>query len=267
MNVQEELSYPSIVFQLKGELYCVNSRDIATILQMPRYEAVPTSAPHMVGIFPHRGEMIQILDLRTLFGHPSLKEERDAFTQMLEDRKQDHIYWVEMLKHAVQSGESFGLATDPHKCAFGKWYDNYRSEIGAVSHQLKKIEDPHRRLHEVAGKVVACRQNCDECERQECLKLVLERAEGEYMPRILQLLDDLKDVFSNTVYHEMTLVLYGQPLALLVDEVISVEQLPEPVALPASRGQSGGCIQGVTHSEHRPGEILCLSVPALLESL
>lgn len=222
----DERIYPYIVFKIKNQLYSINSKYVATILQLPQFDTLPDSPDYITGIFPYRNEFIQMLDLRNLLGMTTLNQEYEVFSKMLDDRKQDHIHWVDELENCIKSERDFMLATDPHKCALGKWYDNFSSDNTSINFHLRKLNEPHQKLHEAAHQVILCTKECDSCEREECLKNVLERAKGEYMPIILQLLEETKNIFKSTIYHEMVLVLSGNNhIGIVVDEVLAVELL------------------------------------------
>lgn len=261
----EQINYPSIVFRVKGELFCANSKYISTILQLPDYEKLPDSHPCITGIFPYRGDIIQMFDLRTALQIPSLAQEYEEFSMMLDARKQDHVNWVNELERSVMAGEEFTLATDPHKCKLGMWYDSFSCENSAVNFHLRKIEEPHEKLHAAALETARCEQKCDLCSREECLKSVLERVKEQSMTVILKLLEECKEIFKNSVYHEMALVLSGDSrLGLVVDEVLSVEELYPAEGQEAMKLlHTSPYIAGVVKSRKLDGLILELNLPAI----
>lgn len=221
----DENVYPYIVFKLDEELYCISSKYVATLMQLPKFNVLPDSPPFIAGTFSYRGRIIEMFDLRVAFGLPSLQKEYQNFADMIDHRRQDHVNWVDELDRCVETGKKFTLATDPHSCAFGKWYDNYHSDNNLVSFHMKKIDNPHKMLHHAALEVEQCEQQCDACLREACLKTIMDRVKSETMPTILGLLDEAKDIFRSTVYHEMALVLNDCGLAITVDEVLLVEKL------------------------------------------
>lgn len=229
MNEQvssENMTYPTILFKLKNDYYGINCKNVASIMQLPEYERLPKAPENVIGIFRFRERVIPIISLRSLFGLPTAKEEAADFAKMLDKRKDDHINWVKELNRAVNTNEPFTLATDPHKCAFGRWYDQYEPESQTIKFHLKKIEEPHRMLHESALKAKGCSQNHDSCGLDECVKSALTDAEHVYMPQIIELLDEAKDIFANH-RHSLLIVIETDTdaFALTVDEVLSVEDL------------------------------------------
>lgn len=265
---KEQIVCPSIVFKVKETLYSINSKNVTSIMQLPQYHAIPNAPDGISGIFTLRGEAVPMLDLRVVFGIPSLSQEYVEFSQMLEDRKQDHIRWVNELERCIEENEPFTLATDPHKCAFGKWYDSYQIDNHTINHHLRKLEDPHRRLHLAAEEVQKCRRDCQHCTRPVCLKTILDQVKREYMPTILTLLDDAKELFK-TAYHEMVLVLgETRQLGIIVDEVVAVEDLADLDSLHSFE-QFGNTdyVCGVHKSENLPGLILELDESKLSDFL
>lgn len=229
MNEQvssENITYPTILFKLKSDYYGINCKNVASIMQLPNYERLPKAPENVVGIFRFREQVIPIISLRTLFGLPTMAEEAAEFAEMLDRRKQDHIHWVKELNHSVNTNEPFTLATDPHKCTFGRWYDNYEPESQTIKFYLKKIEEPHRLLHESALKTRNCLQEHDSETKEQRLREALSDAETVYMPQIIELLDEAKDAFANH-NHSLLIVIETESdsFALTVDEVLSVEDL------------------------------------------
>lgn len=223
--MNEELKYPYVVFKIEGSYYCLNSKYIATIVQLPHFDKVPAAPANVTGMFRYRDQVIQMLDLRITFGLKPMKEEMDDFEKMIDARKQDHINWVNEFERCVKTEEPFRLGKDPHQCALGRWYDHFTTDNSEVLFHLKKIEEPHRQLHHAAHEVDACTQECDSCRRSECLKNVLSRVMEDNMPTILKLLDETKDLFRSSFYKEMVLLLDGTKWGIVVDEIVGVEEL------------------------------------------
>lgn len=227
MELQENaISYPSILFKVKDGFFSLDSKNVASIMQMPVAESLPDSPACVTGIFKFRDRVIPMVSARKLFDMPTLEAELEEFSSMLEHRKQDHINWVKELNRCIRDNEKFTLATDPHKCAFGRWYDTFETNNSTMRFHLNKIEEPHRLLHETAEEVEHCKRECETCHRDECLRKKLNRLQEEYMPRILSLLDDAKDLFKNA-HRNMLIVIELEDctFSLIVDDVLSVEEL------------------------------------------
>lgn len=249
--------YPDVLVKIDGGLYALNSRFIISIMNLPKYNRIPGAPEHVLGVIDFRGDAIPVLDMRSLFEMPTLKQEYEEFTAMLEQRKQDHIHWVNTLEECMKNDKKFTLATDPHKCAFGKWYDNFESDNHMINFHMKKIEEPHRKLHEAALEVERCNQLHDECKRPKCLKVIMEEVENDYMPQILGILDEAKQLFQSA-FNEMVIVLNNEDrqIGIVVDEVLVVENLEKDAESIICRHSD--YIKGVKQRETSGELVLCL---------
>lgn len=263
------IRYPSIIFRAGGGLYCADSRYVSTILEQPKFQILPDAPPYITGIFPYRDKSITMFDLRKALKQPSMDEEYEAFVGMLDARKQDHINWVNALVHSVETGEQFTLATDPHQCALGQWYDHFHSDSQEITMHLSKLDAPHKQLHESALRIQACMNaGSNEGERETCEQSILEEIRNQYVPQVLASLDDAKEIFRTRVYHAMVLVLSGDTsLGVVVDEVLAVEELnEEPTGAAQAIWSNSPYIGNVVRSENFPELILEVNLPAIMES-
>ncbi len=263
----EEVKYPYIVFKIADSYYCVNSSHISTIVQLPKYDHIPAAPPNVTGMFKYRDQVIQMVDLRITFGMKSLAEESSEFETMINARKQDHVTWVNELERTIETGEPFGLAKNPHQCALGKWYDHFTTENSLVAFHLRKMEEPHRLLHEAAQEADNCKQECDDCRREECLKDIVNRLRQKYMPEILGILDETKDIFRTTIYKAMVLLLDGMKWGIVVDEIIAVEDLTVIDQREENLVGQTSFILNVLEREKQDGLVFELNVDALTETL
>lgn len=225
-KITEELEYPYILFRVNDGLFCVNSKYVSAIMELPSYEALPEAPPYITGIFSYRDKMVTMFDLRSAMKQCTLEQEYNDFKGMLDDRKQDHIEWVKTLEKSIENRTPFPLAVDPHKCALGKWYDSFECDSNEVRHYMTRLEEPHTKLHQAAVRVQECIQYEDAQVREESLCKILKEIRIDYVPKIFEVLEGAKELFRNRVYHEMVLVLSGKKeLGMVVDEVVAVEKL------------------------------------------
>lgn len=223
--MDESRKYPYVKFRVDGSLYCMNSRYLSSIRQMPKYEKVAHAPAGVMGMFRQGSRVISLVDLRTELGMNSLSDDCMEFEEMIEARKQDHLNWVKELERSAHAGEPFLLAKNPHQCAFGKWYDSFHTDNQTVSFHLRKIDAPHKKLHRAAQEVEDCLQDCANCTRDTCLKDILRGIKEETVPVILGLMDETKDIFRTSIYRAMVLILDGVNLGIAVDEIEGIEDL------------------------------------------
>lgn len=259
-----------LTVKIKDQIYAIDSKYVQSIFQLlEKPTRVPNCSPCIAGIIQLRKNILTIINLRILLGLESFEEEREQFTRMLEQRKQDHIKWVKELVRSVGENEEFKLATDPHKCALGKWYDGYKTSNHAITFQLNKIDEPHRALHKTALDIFKCKENQDEQVGGLCIKEHLNKAAEEYMPKVVRLLEETVEVFKESHRDMCVAILYcGELKAFMVDEVSSVEKLT--VISDASDIYKNGGNSIVSHIGQAKGQndqILMLDIDKLMSSI
>lgn len=227
MEQIQESEFPWLVFKIKDKLYTVNSKTITSIIMLPDViTKVPNLPDYMTGLIHLRGSVVPLVDLRKLFGLKSVQEEYEDFKLMIDKRKQEHIDWVNEFEHNIENNEEFNLNSNPHECAFGKWYDNFKSDYEAVNFHLNKIDEPHKKIHAAVDEAKSCSHNCEDCSREKCLRDILQETKEKNMPYLISLLDEVKDILSMQ-FKQMIIVLENENthIGIIVDEVLSVENL------------------------------------------
>lgn len=63
--------------------------------------------------------MIPMIDLRKRLGMTSAAAENNQFCALMDQRRQDHVNWLNELEASTRERREFKLTTGPHKCAFG----------------------------------------------------------------------------------------------------------------------------------------------------
>ncbi len=112
------------------------------------------------------GAVLLLVVLVSAFGvvtiYNQLEHYRNAsqineLTVELVQKETDHLGWANAVSTSLVSGkaENLKVETDPHKCAFGKWYygekrKHAETTVPGIMQELTDIEEPHRRLHESA---------------------------------------------------------------------------------------------------------------------
>ena len=254
---------PWIIFNLCQNKFAVCSDMISGMTELPsEIVPIPTSNKALRGVGVIRGQIVPLIDLREFFNMRSLDAEYEEFKEMLEQRKQEHINWANELKRCLETGEKFTLATDPHECKFGKWIDSYTSNRNDLNAHVAHISKPHSKLHKIAEEIF--RDDISETDKEE----LLYEADIFYLPKILDLIDEGKELFKSNF---RGIVLLVQPketdkmMGLICDEVYSVEEAD--VVLQGNtlrRIYSSPYICGIAHTERVEGEIVMLDAKKMM---
>lgn len=165
------------------------------------------------------GQVIQIIDFSRLIGASSQVEEVRGVIELLQQRRQDHISWLDALEHSLTTDEPFSKATDPHKCAFGLWYDAFETDDDLLSDILKKFDEPHKRIHGSAETLLSLSSSG---EKQEAIRrLGIERTTT--LKRLLDLFDEASQRL-NDMIRPVLVVLEAndQMFAIELDEVSGI---------------------------------------------
>jgi len=227
-GITENNYYPSVLFRLQKNYYSVNCKNVASIIQLPEIELLPDSPKNVLGIFRFQGKVIPVICLRSLFGMQTVEDEQQEFDNMMNARKQDHVVWVKEFAHCANTGDLFTLAKDSTKCALGLWYSRYQPIDGTLKIHLRKMEEPHRKLHAAVEELEYYRANFTGQEFEEKKSILLKQVSSEYMPQVLNVLEGAKEICRT---HRRTLLIVidtgERQVAISVDEVVSVEELTD----------------------------------------
>lgn len=115
---------------------------------------VPSVERESQRVFLFQDQNVPLYSFCSLMNTQSLREEITELLDLLAQRRQDHINWMDALENSIRSGEPFTKATDPHQCAFGVWYDQYRPADEQLQTILAKFDEPHKRIHSLAEKLL-----------------------------------------------------------------------------------------------------------------
>lgn len=218
---------------------------------------IPNTPDHICGLINLRGQSLGLLDVRTMFGMQSMQDETEEVLQMLSDREQDHIHWLNELAASVRENRPFSLATDPHLCKFGVWYDQLmgdREELSRFTNDqlsllevLDQFDLPHQRIHSLAEQMADLR-NADKTEDAIAL---LDEAKNTDLKLLLELFEKTRQMI-RTLRHGVAIVVEtkSKRLALLFDNASEVKQFPAEAHRPLETANNAkGLISGFIQDE------------------
>lgn len=214
---------PWAIVGVKNQFFAIATQDMREMIVMPETAQVPNVPDYIRGVINLRGRVLPVLDLRKRMGLVSALEETENFCTLMQQREQDHRNWLQELELSVKERRPFGLTTDPHKCAFGKWYDRYRADNPWVAELLKRFDAPHQQIHGVAVEVEKRKagQRYDEAAR-----LIAETREG-LLAQLVKLFGEFRDLVRDAE-RETAVILEGENrlFAISVDMAHCIEKFP-----------------------------------------
>lgn len=216
-----------VLLELDGVAYAVSCSRVLSLSQLPKVTPLPMSPVENRGVIDFRGHSIQLVDSKVMLSKKSTIKEIEQFGALMDQRRQDHVNWINTLKDCVVKDVEFTLTTDPHKCAFGKWYDSYQAKNTNIMFlsTFAKFDKPHKEIHEVADKAKTLIQSG---RKDEAISLI-KSVENTVLQQMLHLFEEIKEAFKES-RKEIVLVLgedENNCVGISVDRIIAIEHLFE----------------------------------------
>ena len=219
---QQTKELPWILFNLQNEIYGISCQSVDSIVILSQVTAVADTPNYIRGVINLRGKIVTCIDLRILLGLKSLNDEIIEFQEMLEQRKIEHINWLEELKNSVDQRRPFELTTDPHACAFGKWYDNFKTDNVILGGLVKRFDEPHKKIHGIAIEI----KKLEAREEFAGAKRTIEQVESGELKSLIDLFAKTKAAYRESLREIVIIVKIAQTLyGFITDNVISVEHI------------------------------------------
>jgi len=215
---------PWIVFTLQNQDFAISAQNVTAISKSPQITRLPKLPDYIPGIIRYREEVFKLYDLRTLISMRTIHDELLDFSNILEQRKQDHIKWLKELELSVTENREFNLTTDPHKCAFGKWYYSYKTDNLLLNKLLGKFEQPHNKIHSIAHKI----EDHKKLGEYEKAKEIILQTRTQELSQMINLFEEVKTAHKEQNSQQVIILKsYEKKCALAVDNVTSVESIDE----------------------------------------
>lgn len=224
MKFREENS-PWVLVDVAGIIYAIPCDSVLSLEQLSKVTPLPTSPAEVRGVVNFRGKIIELLDTRILLNSKAITEEVKEFCEMIDSMLKAHLNWVNTLEDCILNGKEFTLTTDPHKCAFGKWYDNFKTNDSVLSFQLAKFDKPHKAIHQIGITAVDLLRKQD---KDGAIKLINATKDTE-LQQMVHLFAETKIVYEAS--RREILVVLGEDeqhaVSISVDEITAIEHLSE----------------------------------------
>lgn len=220
-----KITSPWVLLDINNTVYAVSCKSVLSLSQLPEVTPVPKSPLEVRGVIKFRGKVIQLVDTRKILNLTTIPDEIDAFCKMIDQRYQDHLNWIKTLEKTVKDDTEFTLTTDPHKCAFGKWYDSFSSKNTNIMFlsTFKKFDEPHKAIHQIA---ITAKELIEKGDKQAAIELI-ESVKNTELKQMLHLFDDIKEAYKES--RKETSIVIGENeencVSLSVDQIVAIEHL------------------------------------------
>ncbi|MCG8312602.1 MAG: CZB domain-containing protein [Pseudomonadales bacterium] len=179
----------ALTFKMNDTHYAVPISQVRYIEQITTHtrRIDTTSGPREVT--DYQGNPVIVVDFANFTHSQSQHRENFELIKTLKQREQDHIDWLDALEDSVQNGTAFTKATDPHLCAFGKWYDTFKPKDELLSDIMADFDAPHRHIHSLAETLLKL---VGEDEKQRALD-ILEKERNTTLTKLRNLFAVARD--------------------------------------------------------------------------
>lgn len=89
-----KIDFKMVTFALAGKDYGIDIMSVKEIAKAGRFTYVPNAANFVRGVYNLRGEIISVIDLRTMFHLPAERKEEDSLENLLILKVAEHVFGV-----------------------------------------------------------------------------------------------------------------------------------------------------------------------------
>ena len=230
MNIEKKKEY--MTFKSGQALYAIPIENVLTINGLPdELHCRSFGECGVMGVVQYMNAPVIVFDFAEATNLKSSRTEKEELVESLIQREQDHIDWLNALELSIKEGVAFSKAKDPHKCAFGVWYDKFDSDDEDLAELMKEFDAPHKKIHSLADELLTL---CEEVKQEEALnKLEYERSST--LVKLRQLFSKTRDHLTGSIKPiliYMTMDGEAPQLALQVDEIANVEEIEPEKLVP-----------------------------------
>ena len=218
----KNVKFPWALFKIAGSIYGISCEKVLSIIILNDVTSLPNAPDYIRGVINPRGKIIPLIDLRKKLDLKSVPEEIIEFEKMLAQRKQDHIHWLDELENSVKEHREFKLTTNPHACAFGKWFDSFQTTNIVLNSLLRKVDRIHQYIHSIA---IQIKTHQERNEYSEAAQILAATRDTE-LKLLINLFSAMVEAYRES-RREIGLILENKQIALgiITDEIVAVEKL------------------------------------------
>ncbi len=221
--------------------------EVSSILSTQQYLAderpLPVQGRGLKGSVMYRGQPTPIFDFAESVGLDSPFEENHNLIQLLVDREKDHVEWINSLEDSLVNGVPFKKATDPHKCAFGTWFDSYQTRDEGFKELLEKFDSPHKHIHSLAERLLSLR---DKGNKERALSILADERMST-LSKLVRLFEESRRYLKS---NERPVVMFvtrdgTKPLlGLVINQIADVQMINPEDVMPLEETSIGSIIAG-----------------------
>jgi len=214
-----------MTFKSGRALYAVPIENVLTINGIPdELHCRSFGKDGVLGVIEYLNMPVVVFDFSLATNIQSSMDEKMELVDVLKQREQDHVDWLNALEKSILEGVDFKKARNPHECVFGKWYDTFETDDDDLKEIIGDFDKPHKGIHALADQLL---EMCENGEKEKSLQ-ILEHERNTTLLKLRNLFSKARDQLSGSIKPVLIyLTLDGQQshIALKVDEIADVEEV------------------------------------------
>ncbi len=252
----------TFTFYISDTLYALEVGNVLSVnADLERMQKVPVKGRGIIGVYQYRNTVVPVLDYARLIGVDSGQMIMQSLLDDLEAREKDHVDWLNALEKSVAEGVPFSKALDPHQCAFGQWYDNFKTRDNTLQEILAQFDAPHKHIHSLAEILLTLR---DEGKQNEALeRLHIER--HTTLRRLQSLFHQAREQIKSIMRPIILFVTKDGAIptfGILVDEINDIieydkNDMQSDTGMHHRSNENANLFAGIHVKENGPDSIIC----------
>lgn len=259
--MSSDASVPHVIAHIDRYVVAFPADQVVEMVSIPSVSPVPSLPPTIRGMIRVRDALLPLIDTRYLFGLSSCRESFEDLTAMLQTRRQEHEAWLTELEASVTEGRPFTLATDPTRCAFGRWYATFHTDHHQLAAHMQAFDEPHRAIHRIAGEVL----ELAESGQQARALALIEQTRTDTLAKLILLFSGAESLIRDA-FKEIAVLMevHGRSFAIAVDSVETLETFEASALEPATQHGMDGATGLVAFARRASGPMVLVLDPGVL---
>ncbi len=244
---------PYVVFRLQDNKFALSSRYVLHIEVLGNVTPMAGMGEFCRGIILFNDISVPVFDMRSMFGICNYVNELESFMQ---ERIKNHEDWVAALENSVENGVEFKMTTDPHKCAFGKWFDTFESDNSYFNVYIRSVDAPHKAIHKTGEVVMRLMR---EGKRDEAMDVIRKMKDTDFV-RTKEILAGASKIYMEGS-REMLIVLQMEDglKGIVVDSITDIKPLNDMCGVPKN-SETSKYISNIAKDKTQEGDIELIQI-------
>ena len=160
-------------FWIGDELFAIDIDNILSVTQdMENLLQPPVKSRGLMGVINYMDVPVAVYNFAEMLNIPSTRSIKSGLVESLNASEQDHDDWLDALEKSLTEDVPFDKERDAQMCAFGKWFNKFKTRDEALTDIMSHLEKPHKEIHAMADELLNLKENGQQEKALEKLKTV-----------------------------------------------------------------------------------------------